>query len=124
MWEVEENVVGQMLRKQDRTFSTAGWTKVETLAGERPEVVMSAIRVCTADAREALEVVTARRESLADTLDAFETVHAVGGGILFVVLLAEVVEVPFEDRMEFVSAAGDIALRGCRGHGNGGAHMS
>lgn len=46
--------MGEMLGKEDRPFATTGWAEVETLARERPEVVMAAFGVGTADARDAL----------------------------------------------------------------------
>ncbi len=57
MWKFEEDFIGQMLGKEDRALSTTGWAEIETLAGERPKVVMSAFGIRTADARDALEVV-------------------------------------------------------------------
>ena len=52
----------------------------------------SALRPET-DARDALEVVAARREPLDELLDTLKAVQAVGGGVLLIVLIAEVAEV-------------------------------
>lgn len=41
MRQVEQNLVCQMLGEQDGPFSATGWAQVESLAEERPEVVVS-----------------------------------------------------------------------------------
>jgi hypothetical protein len=111
-----------MLGEKDRSFSTAGWTQVEPFARKRPEVVMAAFGVGTAYPRDALEIVAARRKALAQLLDTLKAVPAVGGGVLLIVVLAEVGEVPLEYRMEFVTATGNVPVcrRGrdgdCRAH--------
>ena len=55
--------------------------------------------------------VTARRESVAELPDTLKTVPAVGGGILLIVVLAEVGEEPLEYSMEFITATGNIPVR-------------
>jgi hypothetical protein len=53
-------------------------------------------------------------------LDALKAVPAVGGGVLLIVLPAEVGEMPFEDGMQIVPAAGyvpfgrDWSRKSCR----------
>ncbi len=41
MGKFEKDLLGQMLREQDRPLPAAGWTQVETLAREWPEVIMT-----------------------------------------------------------------------------------
>ena len=67
---------------------------------------MSALGVGTAYPRDALEIVAAGRKALAQLLDTLKAVPAVGGGVLLIVLLAEVVEVPLEYRMESLRPRG------------------
>ena len=113
-----------MFGEKDRSFSTARWTQVEFFARKRPEVVMSALGVGTADTRDALEIVTARREPVAELLDTLKTVAAVGGGVLLLVVLAEVGEVAFKDGMKSVATTGNVPVRrhgrdrDCRTHIN------
>jgi hypothetical protein len=54
MRQAEEDLVGEMLGKEDRPLPAAGWAEIETLAGKRPEVVMSALRVRAADTSHTL----------------------------------------------------------------------
>ena len=111
-----------MLGKEDRSFATAGRTKIKPLAGERSEVIVSAFGVGTAYPRDALEIVAARREALAKLLDALKAVSTVGGCVLLVVLLAEFGEVAFKYSMELVAATGNVPIprrgrdRDCRAH--------
>ena len=63
----KKDFISEMPSEQDRAFSIAGWSEGETLAGKGAEVVVATLGVGTADACDALEVVIARRESLADT---------------------------------------------------------
>jgi hypothetical protein len=112
MRKFEEDIVRQMLGKEDRALSTAGWTQVETLAGKRPKVVMAAFGIGTTDTRDALKVVAAGRESLAELPDALKAVPAVCGGVLLIVLGAEVGEMAFKYRMELVAATGNVPV--CR----------
>ena len=101
-----------MLGKENRALSTARWTQVEALAGKRPEVIVPTFRVGTTDTGDALEVVAARRKALTQLLDALKAVPAVGGGVLLIVVLAEVGEVPLEYSMEFVTATENVPV--CR----------
>ena len=85
---------------------------------------MAAFGVGTAYPRDALEIVAARGIALAQLLDTLKAVPAVGGGGFLVVLLAEVGEVAFKYRMEFVTATGNVPVcrhgrdRDCRAHMN------
>jgi hypothetical protein len=80
-----------MLGKEDRPFATTGWAEVETLARERPEVVMAAFGVGTADGSHALKVVATGVKPLPDLLDTLKAIPAVGGGVLLIAPGAEVV---------------------------------
>ena len=84
---------------------------------------MTASRIGATDASRPESAVSAGDEALVDLADALQAEHAAGGCVpLLIVLLAEVVEVALEDRMELIAAARDIVLRRGRGRGNGGAH--
>jgi hypothetical protein len=99
-----------MLGKEDCPFATTGWTQVEALAGKRPKVIMTAFGVGTANTRDALEIVAARREPLAQLLDALKAIPAVGCGVLLIVVLAEVGEVSLEYGMELAAATGNVLI--------------
>jgi len=113
-----------MLGKEDCPFATAGRTEIEPLARERPKVVVTAFGIGAAYPRDALEIVAAHIEALAQLLDTLTAVPAVGGGVLLVVLLAEVGEVAFKYSMELVAATGNVLIprrgrdRDCRAHIN------
>jgi len=100
-----------MFGEQDGPFATAGRAQVESLAREWPEVVMPAFGVRAADTRDALEIVAARRKALAQLLGTLKAIPAVGGGVLLIVLCAEVIEVPFEYGVELVATAGNVPVR-------------
>jgi hypothetical protein len=122
MRQLEEDLIRQMLGKEDCPFAAAGRTEIEPLARERPKVVVTAFGIGAAYPRDALEIVAARREALAKLLDALKAVSTVGGCVLLVVLLAEVGEVAFKYSMELVAATGNILIprrgrdRDCRAH--------
>ena len=122
MRQLEKNVVRQMLGKENRALSTAGWTQVEALAGKGPEVVVPTFRVGTTDSGHALEIVTARSEPVAELLDTLKAVPTVGGGVLLIVLGVEIGEMPLEDGMELVAPTGNVPIhrhrrdRDCRSH--------
>jgi hypothetical protein len=99
-----------MLGKEDCPFATTGWTQVETLAGKRPKVIMTAFGVRATDTRDALEIVAARRKPLAQLLDALKAIPAVGCGVLLIVVLAEVGEVSLEYGMELAAATGNVLI--------------
>ena len=85
---------------------------------------MTAFRVGTADPGYALEIAAAGTKPLADLLNTLKAVHAVGGGVLLIILLAEVVEVTFEDGMELVATTRNVPIL-CRGRDGGNrAHIS
>jgi len=112
MRQLEQDLVCQMFGKQDGPFSTTRWAQVESLARKRPEVVVPTLGVGAADTRHALEIVTARREPVAELPDTLKTVPAVGGGVLLLVVLAEVGEVSLEYSMELVAPTGNVPV--CR----------
>ena len=74
--------------------------------------------------RDALEIVATGAKPLPDLLDALKAIPAVSGGVLLIVLGAEVAEVPLEYSMELVAAAGNVLIpyrgrdRDCRAHIN------
>ena len=124
MRQLEKNLIGQMLREQDGPFSTTGGTQVKALAREWPEVVMPAFGVRAADARDALEIVATGAKPLPDLLDTLKAIPAVGGGVLLLVVLAEVGEMAFKDGMKSARTTGNVPVRrhgrdrDCRTHIN------
>jgi hypothetical protein len=110
MRQIEQELLCQMLGEKDSSFSTTGWAEIETLARERPEVIVSALGVGTANPRDALEIVAARRKPLAQLLDALKAIPAVGCGVLLIVVLAEVGEVSLEYGMELAAATGNVLI--------------
>lgn len=95
MRQVKKHPVGEMLGKEDRALSTTGGTQAKALARDWPECSL---------------------------LDALKTVPAVGGGVLVIVVLAEVGEVSLEYGMEVIATTGNVPLpsrdrdRECRAH--------
>jgi hypothetical protein len=124
MRQLEKDLVGEMLGKEDGPFATAGRTKIEPLAGERSEVIVSAFGIGAAYPRDALEIVATGAKPLPDLLDALKAITAVSGGVLLIVLGADVAEVPLEYSMELVAAARNVPIpcrgrdRDCRAHIN------
>jgi putative addiction module component (TIGR02574 family) len=70
----------------------------------------AAFGVGTANTRDALEIVAARRKPLAQLLDALKAIPAVGCGVLLFVVLAEVGEVSLEYGMELVAPTGNVLI--------------
>jgi hypothetical protein len=68
----------------------------------------TAFGIRTANPRDALKIIATGRKPLADLLDTLEAVHAVGGGVLLIVLHAEVGEVAFDYSIEFVATTGNL----------------
>jgi len=68
----EEDLIRQMLGKEDCPFATAGRTEIEPLARERPKVVVTAFGIGAAYPRDALEIVATGAKPLPDLLDAHE----------------------------------------------------
>lgn len=101
-----------MFGKEDCTFATAGRTEIEPLARERPKVVVTAFGVGTADTSHALKIVATGAKPLPNLLDTLKAIPAVGGGVLLIVLGAEVGEVALEYGMEFVTTTGNVLV--CR----------
>jgi len=56
------------------------------------------------------QIVTTGTESLPELLDTLQAVHAVGHGVLLIVVLAEVLEVAFEYSMELATATGNVLI--------------
>ena len=66
MRQLEKDLVGQMLGKEDRALSTAGGTQVEALARKGPQVVVATFGVSTTDPNDALEIVATGTEPIPD----------------------------------------------------------
>ena len=71
--------------------------QIESLATERTEVVMSAIRVCATDPGDAPQIVPARAESTSHMLGPFRPKASVLLPVSIFVLLAELVEMTIKD---------------------------
>ncbi len=91
------------------SFLTAGWTQVKTFAAERPEVIIPAVRIRTADSCYTIQIITTGSELFADFLDAFKIEFTVFVSILFLINIAEIAEMFLENGVQDISAAGKIA---------------
>ena len=100
----EEDLLTQMLGEDERPFLTAGGTQIKPFAGEGAEIVVTAVRITTADAGHTLPVVTAGEKVLSNSLDPFEAKLPEGIGILLIIPAAEIGEMTLEDLMECVSS--------------------
>lgn len=108
--EVKKDLVRQVLGKQQRPLLAARRAQVEAFAAEGSEVVVPTRRVCAPNASHSEPVVSAGQEPLADPL---RTEHAVlGGGVPLIEDVAELLQKPFEDRVQLISAPGDVASPG------------
>ena len=114
MRQIQQYLVSQLFGEQQSTFLTAGWTKVESLAGKGTKIVVAAFRVGAPDSHNPLKIVTACGKLLSDLLDSIKAEHAVFCSIFLIILFAEVCKVMFKDFMEFVSASGYIIIPGKR----------
>ena len=54
--ELKEDLFRQMLGEKDGSFSTTGWTQIETLAGEVPKVVVTAVGIRSSYPRRTLQI--------------------------------------------------------------------
>ena len=109
--------------EQQRPLLAARRAQGEALAAERSEVVMSTRRAGAPNASHSEPLFPAGQEPLADLTAAIQPEHPVGGRIRLVVDVAELVEMPFEDRVELIAAPGDAANPGrSRGSSSGGFH--
>ncbi len=104
MRKTEEDLLTQMLGEEESPFLTAGGTQIKPLAGEGAEIVVTAVRITTADAGYTLPVVTAGEKVLSNSLDSFETKLPECIGILLIIPAAEIGEMTLEDLMECVSS--------------------
>ncbi len=83
---------------------------------------MPAFGVCATNTRDALEIVSTGAKPLADLLDTVKAVPAVSGGVLLIVLDAEVGEMAFEDHVELIATTRNVLVprrscdRDCRAH--------
>ena len=84
---------------------------------------MSAGRVRAPDACHPVPVVPAGQEPLADIPKAIEAEHTVLGSVPLIVDVAELVQMPIEDRVQLIATPGDVASFGDRpGRTGGGLH--
>ena len=84
---------------------------------------MSAARIRAPDASHSEPVVPTRQKSLADVPDPLQAKHAVLGSVPLIVDVAELLEMPVEDRVQLIATPGDVAsLGGSRGRSSGGFH--
>jgi len=61
-----EDLLTQMLGEEESPFLTAGGTQIKPLAGEGAEIVVTAVRIATADTGYTLPVVTAGEKVLSN----------------------------------------------------------
>lgn len=84
---------------------------------------MSAARIRAPDARDSKSVVPTRQKPLADVTDPLQAEHAEGGGVLLIVDVVELLQMPVEDRVQLIATPGDVAsLAGSRGRSSGRFH--
>ena len=82
---------------------------------------MTAGRIGAPDASHSEPVVATGPKPLADVPDPLQAEHAVLGSVLLIVDVAELVQMPIEDRVQLIATPGDVAsLGGSRGRSSGG----
>jgi hypothetical protein len=104
MWKTQQDFLIQVFGKEECSFLAAGGTQIKPLAGERAEVVVTAVRIAAADAGYTLPVVTAGEKVLSNSLDPFEAKLPECIGILLIIPAAEIGEMTLENLMESVSS--------------------
>ena len=68
-------------------------------------------------------IVSAGQEPVADLTDPLQAEHAVLGSLSLVADVTELVQTPFEDRVELIAVSGDVAsFGGSPGRTGGGFH--
>ncbi len=82
--EVEQNFLSKMLGEKQSAFLAAGGAEVETLARERPEVIVSAFRIKTAYPGKSQSVVSTGSEMITDFGNALQTKAVVFCSILII----------------------------------------
>ncbi len=104
MWKTQQDFLIQVFGKEERSFLAAGGTQIKPLAGERAEVVVTAVRIAAADTSYTLPVVTAGEKVLSNSLDPWEAKLPECIGILLIIPVAEIGEMTLENLMEGVSS--------------------
>ena len=92
MRKTQQDFLIQVFGKEDRSFLAAGGTQIKPLAGERAEVVVTAVGIAAADTGYSLPVVTAGEKVFSNSLDPFETKLPECIGILLIIPAAEIGE--------------------------------
>ncbi len=100
--------------KQQCALLAARGAQAESLAGEGPEEIVSALRIHPPDSGNALGVVAASEELLAYRADVPKTKAPLTGGVAFVVLLTERFEVLLKDLLQRVASPWSVSARGLR----------
>jgi len=84
---------------------------------------MSAVRVCATDACQPEPVVPTGQKPLANVANPLEAEQPVLGSVLLIVDVAELVQMPVEDRVQLIATPGDVASLGVsRGRTGCGLH--
>ena len=91
-----------VLRKQKCSFLRAGRAEIKRLTRKRPKILISAFRVATLDASDALKVVSAEDELLHDLGDALDSESAEDDRVLFFILIGEVLKMFFEEKLDSI----------------------
>jgi len=91
--------------KEEGPLLTTGGAQIKPLAGERAEIVVTAVRISAADTGYPLPVIVAGEKVLANCLDPFKAELSECIGIFIIIPAAEIGEMTLEDRMEGVSTS-------------------
>lgn len=112
MRDVQENLIREVIGEQQRPLLAARRPEVEPLAAERPEIVVSTRRIGTLDVSHTKPVVPTGQKPLADVPDPLQAEHAILGRVLLIVDVAELVQMPVEDRVQLIATPGNVARPG------------
>ncbi len=104
MRKVQQDFLVQVFGKEERPLLATGGTHIKPLAGERAEIVVTAIRISAADTGCPSPIIVAGEKVFANRLDPFEAELPECIGIFLIIPAAEIGEMTLEDLMECVSS--------------------
>lgn len=108
MRKIQKNFLIKVFGKKERPFSAAGEATIESLAGDRAEIVVTTVRISATNTGYSPSIIAAGKNVLGNCPDSLQAEFHVCAGICLITSAVEIVEMSPKNNKQSVSSPREV----------------